>query len=80
MSGRGNVIYINTFSRTIAPSMRIGYLILPKELEETFSDRLGFYSCTVPVFEQYVLARLLSSGDFERHVNRVRRRKRREAK
>lgn len=73
-----NVIYINTFSQTIAPSIRIGYMLLPEGLLETFDQRLGFYSCTVPVFEQYVLAELLRSGDFERHINRVRRRKRKE--
>ena len=76
MSDRGNVVYINTFSRTIAPSIRIGYLILPPELENLFRERAGFYSCTVPVFDQYVLAELLRSGDFERHVNRIRRKKR----
>lgn len=78
MSQGKNVIYINTFSQTVAPSIRIGYLILPEELLERFDRRLGFYSCTVPVFEQYVLAELLTGGDFERHINRVRRRKRRE--
>ncbi len=72
------VIYLNTFSHTIAPSMRIGYMILPKTLLSDFDEKLGFYSCTVPVFEQYVLARLIDSGDFERHINRVRRQKRNE--
>ena len=76
MSGGRNVIYINTFSKTIAPSMRIGYMILPEERIGQFEERLGFYSCTVPVFDQYVLAELLRSGDFERHVNRLRRRRR----
>ncbi|MCR4685832.1 MAG: PLP-dependent aminotransferase family protein [Lachnospiraceae bacterium] len=71
------VLYVNTFSKTIAPSMRIGYLLLPKDMTERFNERLGFYSCTVPLFEQYVLAELLHSGDFERHINRVRRKKRR---
>ncbi|SFQ19517.1 GntR family transcriptional regulator / MocR family aminotransferase [Lachnospiraceae bacterium XBB1006] len=71
------VIYLNTFSRTIAPSMRIGYMILPPSLVEPFHNKLGFYSCTVPVFEQYVLAELLKSGDFERHINRIRRQRRR---
>ncbi|MBR3924631.1 MAG: PLP-dependent aminotransferase family protein, partial [Kiritimatiellae bacterium] len=76
---KGNVIYLNTFSRTISPSLRVGYMVLPPSLSETFQKELGFYSCTVPTFEQYVLAELISSGDFERHVNRVRRKKRREA-
>ena len=72
------VIYLNTFSETIAPSVRIGYMVLPDHLVEKFEEKLGFYSCTVPVFEQYVLAELLNNGDFERHVNRVRRKKRKE--
>lgn len=71
-----NVIYLNTFSRTVAPSARIGYMILPERLTETFNERLGFYSCTVPIFEQYVLAELLKNGDYERHINRIRRKKR----
>ncbi len=72
------VIYLNTFSHTIAPSMRIGYMILPKTLLSQFEKKLGFYSCTVPTFDQYVLSRLIDSGDFERHINRVRRKKRSE--
>ena len=71
-----DVIYLNTFSGTIAPSMRIGYMVLPESLVQLFNTRLGFYSCTVPSFEQYVLAELIRSGDFERHINRVRREKR----
>lgn len=72
------VIYLNTFSETIAPSMRIGYMVLPEHLVGRFEEKLGFYSCTVPVFEQYVLAELINNGDFERHINRVRRAKRKE--
>jgi len=71
-----NVIYINTFSKTIAPSVRIGYMILPENMINRYDEVLGFYSCTVPVFDQYVLAELLRNGDFERHINRVRRKKR----
>lgn len=78
MSEAGNVIYMNTFSKTIAPSMRIGYLILPKKLQGAFQEKLGFYSCTVPLFEQYVLAELLKSGNYERNVNRIRRKRRKE--
>ena len=70
------VIYLNTFSHTIAPSIRIGYMVLPKEMVSAFQKKLGFYSCSVPVFEQYVLAELINSGDFERHINRVRRARR----
>ncbi len=76
MSEEDNVIYLNTFSSTIAPSLRVGYMLLPKKLLDQFERKIGFYSCTVPLFEQYVIAQLLSSGDFERHLNRVRRAKR----
>ncbi len=77
MSERENVIYLNTFSRTIAAGIRVGYLVLPPRLCAPFRERLGFYSCTVPTFEQLVLAELLDNGDFERHINRIRRRERR---
>ncbi|MBQ8439240.1 MAG: hypothetical protein IJX19_01130 [Clostridia bacterium] len=46
---------------------------MPKHLVGEFEKKLGFYSCTVPTFEQFVLAELINSGDFERHINRVRR-------
>lgn len=78
MEEKGRVIYVNTFSKTIAPSMRVGYMVLPEGLQQSFQEKLGFYSCTVPLFEQYVLAELLNNGDFERHVNRVRRKLRQE--
>lgn len=78
LSNGNNVIYLNTFSKTIAPSIRIGYMVLPESLVDFYNSRLGFYSCTVPVFSQYVLATLLRSGDFERHINRIRRKKRKE--
>ena len=73
-----NIIYMNTFSKTVSPSLRVGYMVLPKHLVPVFEEKLGFYSCTVPTFVQYVLAELISNGDFERHINRVRRQKRRE--
>jgi GntR family transcriptional regulator/MocR family aminotransferase len=78
LSPRDNVIYLNTFSKTISPALRVGYMVLPSTLARTFSERLGFLSCTVPTFDQLVVAELLSNGDFERHINRVRRAKRKE--
>ena len=78
LSDNDNVIYLNTFSKTISPSLRIGYMVLPKHLLKEFDKRLGFYSCTVPTFMQYVLTELIDNGDFERHINRVRRNKRKE--
>lgn len=69
-------VYMNTFSKTIAPSVRIGYMVLPLSLLQEYEKRVGFYSCTVPVLEQIVLAELIENGDFERHINRVRRKRR----
>lgn len=78
LADHDNVIYLNTFSKTISPSLRIGYMVLPKRLVEPFQQKLGFYSCTVPTFMQYVLTELINNNDFERHINRVRRKKRKE--
>ena len=69
----GRVVYMNTFSKTLAPSIRISYMVLPEELLQKFRRELGFYSCTVSSFEQYTLARFLSRGHFEKHINRMRR-------
>ena len=77
-SFRDNVIYMNTFSKTVSPSFRIGYMVLPKELSGSYKDKLGFFSCTVPTYLQLVLAELINNGDFERHINRVRRLKRKQ--
>lgn len=67
------VIYINTFSKSLSPSMRMGYMILPDGLLDRYQDILGEFSCSVPVLDQYVLAEYISSGNFVRHLNRVRR-------
>lgn len=72
------VIYMNTFSKTVAPSVRVGYMVLPSSLMDRFCESVGDLSCTVPVLEQYLLAELINSGDFERHINRVRRKRRKE--
>ena len=73
LSGDGRVIYLNTFTLTVAPSVRIGYMVLPRVLLSLWREKAGFYACSVPVFDQLVLAGLLDSGDFERHIRRVRR-------
>ena len=66
------VIYINTFSKTISPSIRISYLVLPEHLMERYNRELSFYSCTVPAFEQYTLAEFMKRGYLEQHINRMR--------
>lgn len=66
------VIYINTFSKSLASTIRISYMVLPYHLLERFQKKLGFYSCTVSNFEQYTLARFIGRGYFEKHINRQR--------
>ena len=73
LDGGSKVIYLNTFSKTLAPSIRISYMVLPGSLMEKFRRTLGFYSCTVPSFEQYTLERFISRGHFEKHINRMRK-------
>ena len=66
------VIYINTFSKTLASTIRISYMVLPKELMEKYKNELSFYACTVSTFEQYTLASFIRQGHFEKHINRMR--------
>lgn len=73
MDKHGRIIYINTFTKSLAPSMRISYMVLPKQLCGKFTARLGFYSCTVPVFEQLTLAKFMKSRHFDRHINRMKK-------
>ncbi len=70
---RGRVIYMNTFSQTISPSMRVGFMVLPPRLLERYRRELGFYASTVPTLDQQVLARFLSGGGYERHISRARK-------
>ena len=74
-----SVIYMNTFTRTISPAVRVGYMVLPSAQSAAMQEKISIYSCTVPVFTQHLLAELIRSDDFERHINRVRRRRRQAA-
>ena len=71
-----SVIYINTFSKSLSPSVRMGYMILPQELLARYRETSGGFSCTVPVLEQYALAEFINKGYFEQHLSRVRRKMR----
>lgn len=66
------VIYMNTFTKTLASTARISYMILPKILLNQYYKQLSFYSCTVSNFEQYTLAKFIEEGYFEKHINRLR--------
>ena len=67
------VIYLNSFSKTIFPSIRAAYVVLPSRLISDYDKFVSFYSCPVPVLEQLVIAEILNNGSFERHINKVRR-------
>lgn len=73
-----SVLYINTFSKSLSPAMRIGYMILPHRLMDRYYQVFGGLSCSVPVMDQYVLAEFISSGSFEQHLNRMRRKLKKE--
>lgn len=66
------VIYMNTFSKSIASTIRISYMVLPEHLANLYYQTLDFYSCPVPTFEQYTLAKFIDEGYFEKHINRMR--------
>lgn len=67
------VIYLNTFSKTLTPSLRISYMVLPEKLMDRYVQKMNYYSNTVSSFEQYALASFLEQGFFERHINRMRK-------
>jgi GntR family transcriptional regulator/MocR family aminotransferase len=68
---QGCVIYFNSFTKSIAPSIRISYMVLPDKLLARFEKMFSFYTCPVPSFEQYTLARFISEGYFAKHLRRL---------
>ncbi len=70
---RGKVIYMNTFSKSIAPAVRISFMVLPEELMEKYISTMNFYSCSVSSFDQFTLARFIEGNYLERHINRMKR-------
>lgn len=72
MLSNDKVIYMNTFTKSLASTVRISYMVLPPALIECFKTLLGFYSCTVSNFEQYALAEFIKKDYFEKHINRMR--------
>ena len=72
LDAQGQVIYTNTFTKSLGSAFRIGYMVLPPALADRYERELGFYSCTVSAVDQLALARFIESGAYERHVNRMR--------
>ncbi len=68
-----HVIYLNSFTRTIGPGVRISYMIFPKDTYEMYLNRISYRSCTVSTLDQLVVAELLNNGTFERNINRIKR-------
>ncbi len=71
------VIYISTFSKSLNAALRVAFMVLPHSLTTRFRERLGFLSSTVSSLDQVALARLIESGDYEKHLNRYRKQCRR---
>lgn len=65
------VIYLGTFSKGISPSIRMGYMILPPQLATVFCEMFAEYNSTVPVLNQYIIGRLLETGQYDRHIRRL---------
>ena len=73
-SDRGDrVIYIGTFSKAIAPAIRISYMVLPKSLLPRYREKCGFYSCTVSRIDQRIVNEFIRDGYFERYLNKMRK-------
>ena len=72
LDGGERVIYLNTFAKSLAPSLRMSYMVLPPHLLEKWRRDFWFYSSTVPAFGQYALAAFMEGGHFERHIARMR--------
>ncbi len=68
----GRVIYLGTFSKSLSPSIRVSYLVLPDLLMAAFKNHLSYYTTTVSSPEQMILSHFIDSGEFERHIGRMR--------
>ena len=72
MDKSNNVIYISTFSKSLMPSLRIAYMVLPEVILKRYRDAFIHYASTVPRLDQHILARFMENGQFSRHLNRMR--------
>lgn len=71
--GMGRVVYLGTFSKAIAPAIRISYMVLPKSLLKIYEEKLWFLSSTVSRIDQAILYRFMENGHFERYLNKLRK-------
>ncbi|WP_419884123.1 PLP-dependent aminotransferase family protein [Peribacillus sp. B-H-3] len=68
-----NIIFLGSFSKSLMPSIRISYMILPQSLMDRYQDKLSFYHSTVSRINQQTLAQFMEAGEFEKHLNRMRK-------
>lgn len=73
MDTNHRVIYMNTFSKSLSPAIRISYMVLPEKLMSRYVDHVTFYSNSASCCEQYALARFIQNGSFERHLSRLKK-------
>jgi GntR family transcriptional regulator/MocR family aminotransferase len=73
LSGQGRVIYVGTVSKTLSPTLRLGYIIVPHPLVEAFIECKRIADRHTSTFEQEALAALIETGAYERHVRKMRR-------
>jgi len=66
------VIYMNSFTKSLGPAFKMGYVVLPIELLPRYQEIKSHHSSTVPNFEQYILYKFMKEGHFDRHLNRTR--------
>lgn len=69
----GKVIYMGTFSKSIAPAIRVGYMVLPLKLLQVYKENCGFYASTVSRIDQRILNEFIRDGYFERYLNKMRK-------
>jgi GntR family transcriptional regulator/MocR family aminotransferase len=65
------VIYMNSFSKSIAPTLRVSFMVLPDRLTNLYREHYSYFTCSVPVITQLVLGEFIKEKEYERHLNRM---------
>lgn len=66
------MIYLGTFSKSIAPAIRLSYMVLPEPLLEKYKERHRFINSTVSKVDQMIVQKFIEEGYYERHLNKTR--------
>jgi GntR family transcriptional regulator / MocR family aminotransferase len=73
MDQNEKVIYLSTFTKSLMPSLRLAYFLLPSTLLKKYKETFSYYSATVPRFDQHIVASFMRDGYFSKHLNRMRK-------